>query len=338
MTWCRTSIERNWNSSFASNQVQLLFTVACVSLFAFEEASRQFAEENVWLTITATIIGFSALIVISCCEGVRHTSPHNFIYLAVSTVALSYVVGACTVYMNPMLVSSFHSMIIQNINQTFPTDFASRWTNSNCCDWSDGVCTANQMGIHIHRSHTVGVRSAIRQCWCDHWTQRFRQIECHSFDCIRRLHLFVRSFPDLWVCCSFHSNSKLLTFFWSTDDVYMIMEGERDAPYQLSPDEYVSGAVILFMDIIWLFMILLKLLSLMTKNKNQTRGRNARRTNFRWIMCLKMLRTDPRWSVESDGWNNYSFRKCGESDGRIMNRTTSPRPVIDNTSLTVFEL
>lgn len=94
-------------------QVQLLMTLGFVFLFTFHGPSRQFAATNMWLAITAIILAFATIIAISCCEGVRRTSPHNFIVLAIFTIAEGYVVGMSTFQAPPEVVSPFCTFRIE---------------------------------------------------------------------------------------------------------------------------------------------------------------------------------------------------------------------------------
>lgn len=82
-----------------------MFTLGFVFLFTYHDGAREFAVQNIWLLLTAVIVGCATILAISCCESVRHTSPHNFIVLAIFTVAEGYVVGMSTLHAQPEVVN-----------------------------------------------------------------------------------------------------------------------------------------------------------------------------------------------------------------------------------------
>lgn len=90
-----------------SLQVQLLATFGAVTLFTYHQGTRKFATnpDNIWVLIVAIVVMLAGVIAISCCEGVRRTSPHNFIILSLFTLAECYLVGASTIRFDDVIVS-----------------------------------------------------------------------------------------------------------------------------------------------------------------------------------------------------------------------------------------
>lgn len=82
-----------------------MLTLGFVFLFTYHDGAREFAEKTVWPAIVALVVGFATIIAISCCESVRHTSPHNFIVLAIFTIAEGYIVGVSTLHAKPEVVN-----------------------------------------------------------------------------------------------------------------------------------------------------------------------------------------------------------------------------------------
>lgn len=76
--------------------MQLLFTLGVVMAFAHHDATREYAMHNVWLLLVAVVTVFVTLITLSCCEGMRRTSPHNVIFLTIFTIGESILVGYST--------------------------------------------------------------------------------------------------------------------------------------------------------------------------------------------------------------------------------------------------
>lgn len=120
-----------------------------------------------WLAITAIIIGFSTILAISCCESVRHTSPHNLIVLGIFTLAEGYVVGVSTLYADPIIVSFTLSVCAMcpnhELNQ-ISTGFTSRWIDRDCCGRPNDIRNADQMGFHNDGRHSVRGFVAVHFC------------------------------------------------------------------------------------------------------------------------------------------------------------------------------
>lgn len=76
-------------------------------LFAHDGPTRDYAKENMWPFFVCLILVFITLISLSCCEGVRRTSPSNLIFLSLFTVGESILVGYCTVNYERDTVNSF---------------------------------------------------------------------------------------------------------------------------------------------------------------------------------------------------------------------------------------
>lgn len=76
--------------------VQLTLTLGAVMLFVHHDGFREFARDNFYIAILAIVLVLITIISISCCEGVRKTSPTNIIFLSLFTIGESYMVGFAT--------------------------------------------------------------------------------------------------------------------------------------------------------------------------------------------------------------------------------------------------
>lgn len=74
----------------------LLCTLGFVLLFVKHGGTREFAMHNFWLFIVALVAVLVTIISLSCCEGVRRTSPTNIIFLSIFTIAESIMVAYAT--------------------------------------------------------------------------------------------------------------------------------------------------------------------------------------------------------------------------------------------------
>lgn len=72
-------------------------TLVCVMLVTYHQPTTVFAQKNWWIFIVALVGVLVTIISLSCCEGVRRTSPTNMIFLAIFTIAESIMVAYATI-------------------------------------------------------------------------------------------------------------------------------------------------------------------------------------------------------------------------------------------------
>jgi len=79
--------------------MQLVFTVAFVSLSMTNPAFAEFQQNNWGLHVLSAIVAIVSMIVICCCREFSKQVPNNYILLAIFTIAESYSVSLfCTFY------------------------------------------------------------------------------------------------------------------------------------------------------------------------------------------------------------------------------------------------
>ncbi|XP_023940953.1 protein lifeguard 1 [Bicyclus anynana] len=81
---------------YAILMCQLLITMGFIALFLFHEGTSQFVRQNPYLFWIALVILIVCLISMACCTEVRRTAPMNFIFLALFTLAQSFLLGVVT--------------------------------------------------------------------------------------------------------------------------------------------------------------------------------------------------------------------------------------------------
>uniref|UniRef100_A0A1B6EFK0 Uncharacterized protein n=1 Tax=Clastoptera arizonana TaxID=38151 RepID=A0A1B6EFK0_9HEMI len=79
---------------------QLIVTLFFVLPLTFYEPAKLFVTENAYLIIIAFVLTFVTMIAMVCCERVRRTSPTNFIFLSIFTVAEGFLVGVVSASYN----------------------------------------------------------------------------------------------------------------------------------------------------------------------------------------------------------------------------------------------
>lgn len=76
--------------------VQLSVSLAFVALFTFHEPTKLYVYDHPALWWVSLIVMFVTLITMACCGDVRRKAPMNFIFLAIFTVAQSFLLGCAT--------------------------------------------------------------------------------------------------------------------------------------------------------------------------------------------------------------------------------------------------
>uniref|UniRef100_S4P2G0 Glutamate n=2 Tax=Pararge aegeria TaxID=116150 RepID=S4P2G0_9NEOP len=72
---------------------QLLVTLAFITLFVYHEPTKLWVRTHTFMFWIAFAIMLVCLIAMACCDGVRRQAPMNFIFLAIFTVAESFMLG-----------------------------------------------------------------------------------------------------------------------------------------------------------------------------------------------------------------------------------------------------
>ncbi|XP_063363208.1 protein lifeguard 1-like [Cydia amplana] len=83
---------------------QLLVTFGAICLFVYHGPTRRWFLANMYMIWVAFAVTLVTMIVMACCENVRRTTPTNFIFLAIFTLAQSFLLGAVSATSAPEAV------------------------------------------------------------------------------------------------------------------------------------------------------------------------------------------------------------------------------------------
>lgn len=148
-----------------SFQIQLLLTLGSVLLFTYYPGALQFAEDHLWITVVAFVVGFAVYLSLICCSSVRYLWPHNLILLFIFTIAGSYLIGLSVSLARPELVIVVLDSR-ENINIVhwlpFSAGAASNRSNHSCRCQSHHFCHPNPVGFHHVRRDTIHCRDTLR--------------------------------------------------------------------------------------------------------------------------------------------------------------------------------
>lgn len=208
--------------------MQLTVTVGFVFLSIFNQAFAQFQEININVFWLAFFISIISLIVLACVPGMATKSPYNTILLCIFTLAESYLVSyICTIYTPESVLNAAVATLGATLGLTIyamktKTDFSDMY--SKCY----GNCI-NNLGF-------------------------FWAFFCVSTFIIILNVFFIRSDSlSILIAIVFSGIYSLYLII----DTQLIMGGRKN---QLTLDNYIFGAVLLYIDIIQLFLNLLRIL------------------------------------------------------------------------------
>lgn len=77
----------------------LLVTTGIAAIFVYSEGVAHYAQQNLWLVLTAIGVYLVTAIMLTCCTNLRRQHPTNIILLGIFTLATSIMIGVvCTTY------------------------------------------------------------------------------------------------------------------------------------------------------------------------------------------------------------------------------------------------
>lgn len=212
--------------------VQLLVSFAIVALFVFSMDVKMWARRNLWAYYLSFGVFIVTMLTISCCEGPRRKFPLNFILLSLLTLAMSYMASMLAAVNSPSIVlmavgmTAFACIGITLAATMCPFDMTKYAMYLFVAGW---VLFA--FGITI---------TIVTLC-------------------------FGRGSPNgyinpIWTIYS--AIACLLFMAYLAFDTQLIMGGKK---HELGADEYILGALILYVDIMYIFIYILSLLGLASR-------------------------------------------------------------------------
>ncbi|XP_031435024.1 protein lifeguard 3 [Clupea harengus] len=198
---------------------QLIFTVSIVAVFVFVHPVRLFVVQNPGVYWASFAIYFVTYLVLVCCEGPRRRFPWNLILLSVFTLAMSYMTGTISSYYDTKAV--FLALIITAIVCVIVTIFC----------FQTKVDFTSCTGLFFVLGMVVLVTGIITSIVL-------------SFQYVPWLHMLYASIGAVVYTLFLAYHTQLLM-------------GNRSNT--ISPEDYIFGALSLYVDIVQIFLFLLQL-------------------------------------------------------------------------------
>ncbi|XP_028847297.1 protein lifeguard 3 isoform X1 [Denticeps clupeoides] len=198
---------------------QLIVTVAIVAVFTFVDPVRSFVVQNPAVYWASFAIYFVTYIVLVCCEKPRRVFPWNLILLCVFTLAMSYMTGTISSYYDTKAV--FLALLITAVVCVIVTVFCFQ-TKVDFTSCTGLFCVLAMVFL------VIGIVTAI----------------VLSFQYVPWLHMLYAAIGAIVYTLFLAYHTQLLM-------------GNR--AYALSPEEYIYGALALYVDIVQIFMFLVQI-------------------------------------------------------------------------------
>ncbi|CAI9613140.1 unnamed protein product [Staurois parvus] len=101
MSWEDDRVRRSFiRKVYSILSLQLLVTVSIVALFTFCDPVKEYVQANPGWYWASYIVFFTTYLVLACCSGPRRYFPWNLILLCIFTLSMSYVTGMLSSYYN----------------------------------------------------------------------------------------------------------------------------------------------------------------------------------------------------------------------------------------------
>ncbi|XP_068905135.1 protein lifeguard 3-like isoform X2 [Tenebrio molitor] len=201
--------------------LQLFITFGFIIFATFHiDTKLFFAENKLVISIVSMVMYLILYLALACCVDLRRNFPVNFIMLGLLTVALTLLMTTLTAFSSPVVVLA--AIGTTAIVCTLVSIFAcqTKWDVTGC-----GMCLCIAMIVMM----IFGLITMILS--------------------LAGIHL-----PIMHVIYS--ALSTLLFCFWLMYDTQQIVGGRR---IEMSPEEYIFGALCLYVDIMYIFMHILVL-------------------------------------------------------------------------------
>uniref|UniRef100_A0A8C8VFZ0 Transmembrane BAX inhibitor motif containing 1 n=1 Tax=Pelusios castaneus TaxID=367368 RepID=A0A8C8VFZ0_9SAUR len=199
--------------------LQLLVTVGIIAVFTFVSPVRTFVQWNVTVYYSSYAVFLVTYLVLACCPGPRRRFPWNIILLIIFTLAMAFMTGTIASTYNTKAV--LIAMVITAIVAVIVTLFCFQ-TKVDFTSCSGLFCV---LGIVLFLTSVV--TAAVLY---------YKYIQ--------------------WVHMVFAAIGAIIFTLFLAYDTQLLVGNKQ---YALSPEEYVFGALEIYVDIVSIFWFLLRL-------------------------------------------------------------------------------
>ncbi|NP_001072357.1 protein lifeguard 2 [Xenopus tropicalis] len=219
-SWDNETVRRGFiRKVYAILMIQLLVTVAVVALFTFCDPVKGYIQANPGWYWASYAVFFSTYLVLACCSGPRRKFPWNLILLCIFTLSMAYITGMLSSFYNTKSVILCLGITALVCMSVTLFSFQSKIDFTSC----QGVLFVLSMVLLFSGIFLVILIP-------------FQYIP--------------------WLHAVYAVIGAIVFTMFLAFDTQMLMGSRR---YSLSPEEYIFGALNIYLDIIYIFSFLLQL-------------------------------------------------------------------------------
>lgn len=196
--------------------LQLLVTLGFICLFVFSPDVKLFVRRNSWFYYLSYAVFLVTYITLVCCPGVRRQHPVNIIVLSIFTLAMSYMTATISSYYDTKIVL----MAI-------------------------GICAV----VCLVVSFSAACCKFDMTKWG--WLLGLIALMIILFGFITIMFAYVPALRSPWYYGIYSGLIALVFMGFLYYDTQLILGGRR---YEISPEEHISGALQLYLDVVYIFL------------------------------------------------------------------------------------
>ncbi|BFZ22459.1 hypothetical protein BsWGS_25499 [Bradybaena similaris] len=198
---------------------QLLVTFAFICLFIFVEPLKNWVQQNLWFYLLAYGLFLVLYITLVCCPSVRRQYPGNLICLSIFTLAFSYMAGT---------ISSYH--------------------DTGVVLMAAGITAAVCLSISL-----FAIQTKIDFTMCSGLLFVLVMV-LFFFGWACLITNFAWGGSGRILSCVYGGLAALVFGLFLIYDTQQVVGGRK---YEISPEEYIYGALQLYIDVVYIFIIIL---------------------------------------------------------------------------------
>ncbi|XP_071990683.1 protein lifeguard 2 isoform X2 [Engystomops pustulosus] len=220
MSWEDDRVRRSFiRKVYSILSLQLLVTVAIVALFTFCDPVKEYVQDNPGWYWASYAVFFTTYLVLACCNGPRRYFPWNLILLTIFTLSMAYVTGMIASYYDTK------SVIL-------------------CLGITALVCLAVTLFSFQTKVDFTSCHGLL-----------FTLVMVLLFSGLFLVVLIPFQYMP-WLHVIYAVLGAIVFTLFLAFDTQMLIGNRRNA---LSPEEYIFGALNIYLDIIYIFTFLLQL-------------------------------------------------------------------------------
>jgi len=205
--------------------VQLSVTVGIICLFIFCHPVTNWVQANSWFYWISYAVFIVSYIVLICIPAVRRAYPWNFVCLMIFTLALSYMAATISSYYGTTIVL-----------------------------YALAITAAVSLAISL-----FAIQTKIDFTMCSGLLFALVMVlMMFGFACLITYLITGPTFATHVMYCVYGGLAALVFSLFLVFDTQMVVGG-KNRKHSLSPEEYISGALQIYLDIVYLFLIILGL-------------------------------------------------------------------------------